>query len=157
MVDEIVRTKIIDVLKQELDNPCNWCMNVGMDGKCMIDRIKCNYCLCDDVYETVADNIISLLPECTTKPHYQPTRWEAFQNRIWWKLVEIQDKTKENWISQKTLIQQILSKEKRYDTEEIMLLGVHTTLEIVNAIRGLERRKMIEKKKKDGKIMIRTL
>ena len=38
-----------------------------------------------------------------------------------------------------------------------MLLGVHTTLEIVNAIRGLERRKMIEKKKKDGKIMIRTL
>lgn len=72
-----IRDKIVTILEQQLDNPCNWCVHVGMSGECMIDPFThCNYDINDEVYGEIADMIISILPTHTKK-----TMVSTYQNR----------------------------------------------------------------------------
>ena len=148
-----IRDKIVTILEQQLDNPCNWCVHVGMSGECMIDPFThCNYDINDEVYGEIADMIISILPTCTKKPWYQPTKTEAFQNSIYWKIVHISEQKNVEWVYQKEVIQTALD-----SLEAIEGIRYHP-LRIVNGIRGLERRKLIKTKKNgQGEIMVKII
>ena len=59
-----MREKIERILHTYLDEPCDWCVNKGMDGKCM-DNLEetCVYDIEDDAIEEITTLIIQELED----------------------------------------------------------------------------------------------